>query len=234
MEGRLIMPRTARLVSPDIPLHIVHRGVNRQQIFFGFHDYLLYIRLLVEKAKAYDCDIHAYCLMSNHVHLLITPHSQRAPALLMKACAQQFAQYFNTAFERTGPLWDSRYKSCLVDSDEYVLACYRYIEDNPVRAGMVNAPGGYPWSSYLANAEQDHCPWLTPHPSFLALSDHKQTRCAAYRSLFQTPCSQTQEDIRKATHSNFAFGAKDFVEKHLAADNRRRIGSRRKPKKPPK
>jgi putative transposase len=151
---------------------------------------------------------------------------------MMKACAQQYAHYFSTAFERTGPLWDSRYKSCLVDNDEYVLACYRYIEDNPVRAGLVKAADRYPWSSYLANAEQDYCPWLTPHPSFLALSDQKQTRCAVYRSSFQTPCRQTQEAIREATQSNFAFGAQDFVEEHLAADNRRRIGTRGEPQKP--
>ncbi|RMA79512.1 transposase [Umboniibacter marinipuniceus] len=222
------MPRTARLVSPEVPLHIVHRGLNQRQLFYGLHDYLRYIRLLVSNAQAYHCDIHAYCLMPNHIHLLITPHSQRAPALLMKTCAQQYARYINTAFDRSGPLWDSRYTSCLVDNDSYVLACYRYIEDNPVRAGMVTTPASYPWSSYLANAEQDHCPWITPHPSFLELCNTKQTRCAVYRNSFQTPCQQVQAAIRKATRNNFAFGETSFLERHLAADNRRRSNAHRK------
>src|SRR5687768_15698814 len=177
------MPRVARAVQPGLSLHVVQRGINRQQCFFADSDYQAYLQYLGRFAREFDCEVHAYCLMSNHAHLLLTPHRQDSCALLMKNVGQHYVQKVNRRLERTGTLWEGRFKSCVVGSESYVLACYRYIELNPVRAGMVDAPGKYPWSSYLANAECQVNNMVTPHPVYEALSAHREQRASAYRSL---------------------------------------------------
>ena len=134
------MPRRLRISVSDVAMHIIQRGNNRNACFFRDGDYLYYLVQLRNLAKAIGCSVHAYCLMTNHVHLLLTPHSAQASTMLMKHLGQRHAQYINRTYERTGSLWDGRFRSCLTESRRYVLACYRYIELNPVRAGMVAAP----------------------------------------------------------------------------------------------
>src|SRR5262245_51438159 len=142
------MPRVARAVLAGLPVHVVQRGINRQQCFFSEGDYSTYLRFLAEFALRFGCAVHAYCLMTNHVHLLVTPETPESCALMMKNLGQRYVQTVNRRLERSGTLWEGRFKSGIVQSDGYVLACYRYIELNPVRAGMVKDPAQYRWSSY--------------------------------------------------------------------------------------
>src|SRR3954467_14556413 len=179
------MPRHARLVVPDLPIHIVHRGVNRQPCFSRDGDYLVYVALLQAASSKFGCPVHAYCLMTNHVHILATPGSSQACGSMMHGVAQRYAHYFNKRAGRTGPLWEGRFRSCIVESARYVLACYRYIELNPVRAGMVAAACQHPWSSHAGNSGLKTDKLLTPHPEFWALGSTIEGRQKAYAQLFE-------------------------------------------------
>jgi len=142
----------SRLLSlPGIPWHIIQRGNNRSVCFHGEQDYQFYLHCLKEFADKFGCAVHAYVLMTNHVHLLLTPAREDSARLLMKHLGQRYVQYINRTYQRSGTLWEGRFRSCLTQSEEYVLACYRYIELNPVRAGMVMRPQDYRWTSYHAN-----------------------------------------------------------------------------------
>jgi putative transposase len=137
------MPRRPRLALPNIPLHIIQRGNNRQACFFANEDYRIYLESLRESAAKTDCRIHAYVLMTNHVHLLLSAECADAPGALMKALGQRYVQYVNRTYRRSGTLWEGRFRSCLTQQETYLLACQRYIELNPVRAGMVTHPAEY-------------------------------------------------------------------------------------------
>jgi putative transposase len=194
------MPRAARAVLSNIALHILQRGINRNDCFFAPSDYAAYLRYLRSFAEEFACSVHAYCLMTNHVHLLITPQSADACARLMKKLGQCYVQYINHRLERSGTLWEGRYHSCMVKSDGYVLACYRYIEQNPVRAGMVSSALEYRWSSYAVNARGDMDDLVRPHPSYEALAVEQTQRARAYRELSTVaPERALVEQIRKAT-----------------------------------
>jgi putative transposase len=198
------MPRQARLVLPGVALHVVQRGHNRDVCFRHDTDRLVYLALLHQMSKEKDCALHAYVLMTNHVHLLLTPRDPDSCARLMRNLGQQYVQYVNRRYERSGTLWEGRYRSCLVDSSEYVIACHRYIERNPVRAAMVTAAGDYRWSSYRGNAGTLENKLLTPHCEYLALSRDERARHAAYRQLFEQPDDpQFLESIREATNTGF-------------------------------
>jgi putative transposase len=201
------MPRVARCVIAGLPLHVVQRGNNRADCFFAPGDYATYLRLLRAFSGEFDCSVHAYCLMTNHVHLLLTPGARDSCALLMKKLGQCYVQYINHRLGRTGTLWGGRYKSCMVNSQAYVLACYCYIELNPVRAGMVAAASDYRWSSYRANTEGRSDGWLRPHPSYEALSDQPPLRLGAYRALCESaPPQKIVDEIRKATNRGVPAG----------------------------
>ena len=163
------MPRRPRLAVPGIPWHIIQRGNNRDACFYDEMDYRYYLETLKEQADKYQCRIHAYVLMTNHVHLLVTPEAVDSAALMMKYLGQRYVQYINRTYRRSGTLWEGRFKSCLAQDETYVLTCHRYIELNPVRASMVDHHRDYVWSSYLANAEGQHNPLLTPHPEYQRL-----------------------------------------------------------------
>lgn len=194
------MPRTARLVVPGIALHVRQRGHNRERCFFGDADYALYLRLLGMFATQYECTVHAYCLMTNHVHLLLTPQIGQGCALMMKMLAQCYTQHVNRVYQRTGSLWDSRFRSCLVPTERYALTCYRYVELNPVSAGMVGHAREYRWSSYRANAEGSPDPLIEPHPVFPGAE--------TYRGLFDAALDRVLvDDLRKATNGGFAAGS---------------------------
>jgi putative transposase len=218
------MPRVARSVLPGTSLHVVQRGINRQRCFFLDSDYSIYLRLLKEFSTQFGCPLHAYCLMSNHVHMLITPQASDSCALLMKNLGQRYVQIVNKRLGRTGTLWEGRFKSCVVTSEAYVLACYRYIELNPVRAGMVDAPGKYLWSSYSANAEGG-LDLLTSHPAYDALGTGAEQRMNAYRALCESaPPQPIVDEIRKATRIGCVAGKKR-EERGRPWDGRTKMGS---------
>src|SRR6185503_3276327 len=146
------MSRGPRLIVPQVAVHIVQRGHNRRDCFHHDTDYFVYLGNLRERTVRTGCALHAYCLMTNHVHLLLTPSTDNSCALLMRNLGQRYVQYFNRRYERSGTLWEGRYKSSLVDTASYVIATYRYIARNPVRAKMVPAPAAHAWSSYGGNA----------------------------------------------------------------------------------
>jgi putative transposase len=229
------MPRHARLLFSGHPLHIVHRGVNRGACFADDSDRSFYLGLLQELLPASGCVLHAYVLMTNHVHLLVTPAHDDAAARLMKPLAQRHAQRCNKKWKRTGPLWEGRFKSSLVDSTGYALNCHRYIEENPVRAGIVSHPAEYPWSSFRANAMGYACAFLSPHAAMRALHADPVERLVAYRALFDSPQRESQIDVfRSAIKCGLAAGSPDFIERVANATGRRatrRNASRFAPKK---
>lgn len=208
------MPRRPRLVEREVPLHIIQRGNNRQPCFLAESDYLVYLDLLKRAARASDCVIHAYVLMGNHVHVLATPTFRDSPGQMMKAVGERYVRYFNERHERTGTLWDGRFKSCLVHSETYLMVCYRYIELNPTRAGMVSEPLQYRWSSHPANAAGEENQLITPHFIYQALGPDNQARQAAYRALFaQKMGDEHLAALRDATNHNYACGDAMFIKK---------------------
>ncbi|HEY5900266.1 MAG TPA: transposase [Burkholderiales bacterium] len=202
------MPRTARLVIPDVSLHVVQRGHDRAACFFEDADYVAYLVALGTYAARFQCFIHAYCLMTNHVHLLLTPTDSTGCALMMKHLAQRHSRRINAKHQRTGTLWEGRFYSGLVADERYALACYRYIELNPVRAGMVGLPDAYRWSSHRANVHADPQGFIKPHPAILALGTEHELRLTAYRALCLEPLqNDVIDEIRRATRSGHRMGA---------------------------
>lgn len=206
------MPRRARVLLPGVTLHLIQRGNNRSACFFSEEDYLFYLEHLADQARKHDCAIHAWCLMTNHVHLLLTPAKPESAGMLMKGLGQRYVQYINRTYRRSGTLWEGRFRSCLMQEDSYVLACYRYIEMNPVRAGMVEHPAEYRWSSYRANAQAEQATLLTRHSLYQALGEADVARAEAYRELFRYQLDPGLVDqIRSATNGNYALGSSRFT-----------------------
>lgn len=207
------MPRKPRFSLPGIPVHVVQRGHNRSAIFFDANNYRTYLQRLSESAERYGCRIHAYVLMTNHVHLLLTPDSEGGVSRMMQRLGRSYVLYFNGVFGKSGTLWEGRYKGSLVQDDRYLLACMRYIEMNPVRAGMVDSPGQYRWSSYQANALGEGDPFVTSHPLYLGLGSTDAKRCDNYRALFSvSPSRQQLTAIRHACQSGTPLGNDRFKE----------------------
>jgi len=205
------MPRQPRLDLPGIAQHVIQRGNDRQPCFFTEADYLCYLRELRELTLGSRCLLHAYVLMTNHVHLLVTPRASGQIASLMQALGRRYVRYVNDRYHRTGTLWEGRYKSCPVDSDTYLLHCYRYIELNPVRAGMVPAPGGYRWSSHATNAHGAADPLVHPHASYLALGTTAAARQENYRSLVAQALSDGDlQALRLHLQRQHALGSDRF------------------------
>lgn len=218
------MPRQPRIDLAHIPQHIVQRGNDRQPCFFTEDDYKHYLINLREISLREGCRIHAYVLMTNHVHMLVTPASSGQIARLMQALGQRYVRYINDRYRHTGTLWEGRYKSCLVDSDDYLLRCYRYIELNPVRARMVAHPGDYRWSSYLCNGMDREDPLLHPHANYLALGATQAEGCAVYRTLVAEALSLDDlESIRRHLQSQYALGS-DRFRSAIEAQLNRRVG----------
>lgn len=181
------MPRSARIVVPGVPLHVTQRGVDRGPTFLSAEDYAMYLLAVRTVSEACGCALHAYVLMTNHVHLLLTPVAASAPSRLMQAVGRRYVRYFNTRHRRSGTLWEGRFRSSVIESERHLFACARYIENNPVRAGMVPHPGLYAWSSFAHNAWGRRDAAVTPHASYLALANSAVGRRAAYRALFDEP-----------------------------------------------
>ncbi len=205
------MPRRPRLSLPNVPMHLIQRGNNRQACFFAEEDYCFYLDWLRAYSSKTGCRIHAYVLMTNHVHLLVSTDSGDGVGALMKLLGQRYVQYVNRFYRRSGTLWEGRFRSCLTQEEGYLLACQRYIELNPVRAGMVEHPAEYRWSSYRANAQGENDPLIVSHDLFLALGSDPVSRQMAYRELFRYSLEPGLVDaIRKATNGNFALGDERF------------------------
>jgi putative transposase len=230
------MARRPRLVLPAVPLHIIQRGNNRGRCFIGEADYLVYLTLARQYAAEAACQVHAYVLMSNHVHLLLSSGNATGPSLLMRRLGQHYVQYFNRRHARTGTLWEGRFRSCLVEDKRYLLICQRYIELNPVRAGMVGDPEHYRWSSYRANAFGADNALVTPHLIYTGLGRHAGERRATYRELFKEALSdQLLTQIRQASNGNAPLGPEAFVDeisrKHGRPDG---LGRRGRPRMAPR
>ncbi len=208
------MPRQPRPVIPEIPLQITQRGNNRQICFFDRSDFMVYLDLLRKAAKQSSCQLHAYVLMSNHIHLLVTPSDEAGPGAMMKSLGENYVRYVNRRYERTGGLWEGRYRSCLVQSETYLMVCQRYIELNPVRAGMVAAPFHYHWSSYRCNAHGEVNELVTPHELYLRLGRGSDERIHAYRALFNEVLGgNTMKQLRRATNGGLALGNQSFTDR---------------------
>jgi putative transposase len=200
-----------RLILPGVAVHIIQRGNNRVACFRSDSDYLVYLAHLRQLSEKYDCAIHAYCLMTNHVHLLMTPSASGACAGLMRDLGQRYVQYFNREHDRTGTLWEGRFRSCLAESARYVVACHRYIELNPVRAGMVRHPSSYLWSSHAVNSGMRTDSLVMPHPDVEALGGGAPNRHAAYRSLFDEGLDPVlMKNIRDATNAGYPLASDAF------------------------
>ena len=178
------MPRRLRIDLPGNPQHIIQRGVDRQPVFFSDDDCSLYLDWLGVYAQKRGISFHAYCLMTNHVHLVLTSPSAAELGGLMQDMGRRYVQYVNRTYQRSGGLWQGRYKSSYIQTERYLLTCQRYVELNPVRAEMVKAPGEYRWSSYRANALGVVNPLITPHHEYLNLGASPESRLQAYRELF--------------------------------------------------
>lgn len=201
------MPRRARIHLDGVPLHIVQRGHNRQPCFFAEEDYHSYLRWLNEALRETDGALHAYVLMTNHVHLLVTPGKAAEVPKLLISLGRRYVQHINRTYRRTGTLWDSRYKSSLVQAESYLLTCQRYIELNPVRAAIVGDPAHYRWTSFRANALGQSDALLTAHSLYLALGRTAPERQAAYRALFRTCLEQAAiDELRLALNQNRVIG----------------------------
>jgi putative transposase len=207
------MSRHPRAVLADVPMHIVQRGNNRMACFFDTNDYRTYLSLLEDALKESACVLHAYVLMPNHVHLLASPTAAGSPAGLMKRAGQGYVQYVNRKYGRVGTLWQGRYHSSLVESERYLLTCQRYIELNPVRAGMVARPSDFPWSSYHVNADGEPSTLITPHAVYNSIHPDKQARQSSYRDLFAQALNSSQlELLRNALKNNGICGSAEFAD----------------------
>jgi putative transposase len=213
------MPRRPRIQLDRVPLHIVQRGHNREACFFGEYDYQSYLHWLGEALRESECQLHAYALMTNHVHLLLTPKRAATVPRLIMSLGRRYVQYINRTYGRTGTLWDSRYKSSVVQASTYLLTCQRYIELNPVRAAMVEDPAHYRWTSYRHNALGQTDSRITPHPLYMAMATTDKSRQAAYRALFRSSLDdEAIDDIRLAINQNQPLGNSRFysqIEKRL-------------------
>jgi len=206
------MARLPRLNLPGIPQHVIQRGNNRHVCFYTEQDYTVYLSKLKEYSEKYQVAVHSYVLMTNHVHLLMTPEEGNGVSKLIQSLGRYYVRYVNKTHGRTGTLWEGRYKSTLVDSENYFLTVSRYIELNPVRADMVGHPGEYPWSSYQKNAMGKLIKLITPHFCYQSLGKNDEERQTAYKALFQQMIpDDTLKEIREATNKAWVLGEERFI-----------------------
>lgn len=206
------MARLPRLTLAGYPHHVIQRGNNRQAIFVTTADYQHLLGLIEDNAKKFEVDVHAYVLMTNHFHLLATPQTDNALPQLMQAVGRSYVRYFNDSQRRTGSLWEGRYRSTLIQTDRYLLACMAYIDLNPVRAAMVAEPLGYAWSShgFYVGARSDKL--VTPHALFWDLANTPFGREAAYADLVRAGISEEQQTaLTQSALAGWALGEADFV-----------------------
>ena len=226
------MARLTRVFLPDTPLHIIQRGNNRQACFAADEDFSAYAHWLEKYARKYHVLIHAWVFMTNHVHLLVTPETVDGVSRLMQSLGRHYVRYFNHSYQRTGTLWEGRFKSCLVDADSYLLLCQRYIELNPVRACMVECPAEYKWSSFLVNGLAQRAAMWTPHRIYSELGRTHEECSKIYRSLFDGHIVKALlTQIRQSTNKGMALGNQRFKQEIERLSGRRVTELKRGPKK---
>jgi putative transposase len=209
------MPRLPRYAAPGFPPHVIQRGNNRCACFAVDSDYRFFRDCLLSACAKHGCRIHAYVMMTNHAHLLMTPSTDTAIGQVMQSVGRR-------TYKRTGTLWEGRYKATMIETESYLLACYRYIELNPVRAGLVENPRAYPWSSHGANAFGERDSLVSPHELYTQLGRHKPARQAAYRALFDVALDEsTITSIRDATQKGWTLGSRKFRQEIAALVGRR-------------
>ena len=213
------MARRPRLSIAGVPQHVIQRGNNRQATFFADEDYLLFLAYLGEAARKHGCSVHAYVLMTTHVHLLVTPNEPDAVSRTMQDVGRRYVQYVNFTYRRSGTLWEGRFKASLVDTQQYFLTCARYIELNPVRAGIAKTPADYAWSSYRHYALGQESGLLSAHEEYQALGTTDLERQSAYRDLFNTSVDDTglQQEIRETVNGGWPLGSERFKDEIEAA-----------------
>lgn len=218
-----------RYTIPGQPQHIIQRGNNRQAIFVVKADYQFFRNALVEAARKHGLSIHAYVWMTNHIHLLASPEFDDSISKVFQSVGRRYVQYFNYTYQRSGTLWEGRYRATIVDSEQYLLTLMRYIELNPVRAGIVAYPEDYPWSSYCYNARGEqglNADWLTPHEEYLRLGRDEADRQSAYRQLFRSAISiDNLTEIREMHTQGLGLGGERF-RKQVEAVSQRRAASK--------
>jgi putative transposase len=220
------MPRLPRYFLPDTPQHVIQRGNNRDALFRGPSDFVFYKACLRSASSKHGVVIHAYVLMTNHVHLVATPARTDSLPRMMQSLGRVYVKHFNASNERTGTLLEGRYKAAVIQTDEYLLTCMRYVELNPVRAGMVTAPDDYDWSSYSANAGGSQDDIVEPHLVYRSLGSTKAKRLEAYRAMFDVPVAEAElARIRDATQHAWAMGSESFVQ-HVTQTCRRATRAR--------
>ena len=219
------MPRKPRMYLPGIPAHVVQRGNNRDICFFSDDDYQFYLEVLGQGCRRYDVQLHAYCLMTNHVHLLMTQERKDIGiSHVMQHIGRLYVAYINKTYRRSGTLWEGRHKASLVDADNYLLTCYRYIELNPVVADMVTSPDQYRWSSYAIHAWGKPNALISDHLLYCALDRIPRTRQQAYRELFKHQIPEVDvHQIRKSIAYNYPLG-NDRFRKQIETALGRRVG----------
>jgi len=217
-------------VIPGQPQHLIQRGNNRQPIFAAEADYQFFRDALVEASRRHGLAIHAYVWMTNHIHLLATPEFDDSISKVFQSVGRKYVQYFNFTCQRSGTLWEGRYRATVVDSERYLLTLMRYIELNPVRAGMVAAPQDYPWSSYRRNALGESGPnadWLTPHGEYTRLGLDDLARRERYRALFAAaidPADLSQSAIARTRAGRWAGSGSSLRSRRWDRGGRRRRG----------
>jgi putative transposase len=189
------MARRLRHFPPGVSSHIIKRGNNRSAVFSRADDYQQFLAFLREAASRCSTAVHAFALMTNHVHIIATPEDTASVPSMMKELGERYSRYFNAQYVRTGTPWDGRYRAFLLLDERYWLTCLRYVELNPVRAGMVTRAEDYEWSTYAAHAFGRRLDWLEPHPVFAGLGRSDTERAAVYQRL----CADTisQDDVRR-------------------------------------
>jgi putative transposase len=217
------MARLPRIELAGIPQHVIQRGNNRSVCFFAEDDYAFYLECLNKASVKYECAVHAYVLMTNHVHLLLSPAGVGAVAHMMQSIGRSYVRYINAAHKRTGTLWEGRYKASLIDSERYLLTCYRYIELNPVRAGMVQRAEDYPWSSHATHVKEVPSNVVVDHPLYVALGKDAKERALAYQALFshQIDDGDDLKLIRSEANRSGVLGGERFKDEIEAALARR-------------
>lgn len=216
------MARLPRFVLPGYPQHVIQRGNNRQQILQEEQDYWFLWERIAAAADKFQCGVHAYVLMPNHFHLLLTPESEDGIGKLMQYIGRYYVQYFNARYDRTGTLWEGRYRATLLDPAQFLLPVSRYVEDNPVRLGLVASAGDYAWSSYGANALGTEDPLITPHPVYTKLGRSHKARQGAYAAQFdEAQDARMVERIREATNKAWVLGDDAFCREVESNLNRR-------------
>jgi len=216
------MPSLPRCAPPGVPQHVIQRGNNRCACFAVEADYHVFRDCLSAACEKHGCRIHAYVFMTNHVHLLATPSTETAIAQVMQSVGRRYVGYFNAMYRRSGTLWEGRYKATVIESASYLFACYRYIELNPVRAGLVKDSRAYPWSSHGANAFGDSDSLVSAHEGYTQLERNAAARQAAYRGFFDVPLDETTiASIRNATQKGWALGSRKFRREIAALVGRR-------------